>query len=120
MKVTCDSGDHSKSQLTKILEKPLQAHLGEKVITTREVSPLKSLFPAPSQVSEETPGPLGGPPPGDIHRPSEVPLTGQEDKPPSQAPTYNFVDRIWHSEYVVEADKGSLEPSPHPAMARNE
>lgn len=57
---------------------------------------------------------------GNVQKPSEAPLTGKEDKPPSQAPTYNCVGRIWHSESVVEADKGSLEPSPHPAMARNE
>nr|XP_014338451.1 PREDICTED: uncharacterized protein LOC102285890 [Bos mutus] len=42
-----------------------------------------------------------------------------EVKPPSQDTTYNFVGRIWHSETVMEADKGSLEPSRSPAMARN-
>ena len=50
-------------------------------------------------------------------KPSEVPLTGQEDKPPSQALTQN---RIWHNESFVEADKGSLEPIPNPAVFMNE
>ena len=45
---------------------------------------------------------------------------GQEDKPPPQAPTHSSVGRMWHSESVVEAEKGSLEPSPSSAMARNE
>ena len=54
-----------------------------------------------------------------MQKPSKAPLTGQEVKPPSQDTTYNFVDRIWHSESVMEADKDSLEPSSSPAMARN-
>ncbi|OWK07312.1 hypothetical protein Celaphus_00016983 [Cervus elaphus hippelaphus] len=89
--VTCDSGDHSKSQLTKILEKPLQAHVGEKVVTTRAVSPLESLFPAPSWKPS----------------PQRSPLTGQEKKPPPQAPSYNSVGRICDSESVVETDNGA-------------
>ena len=54
-----------------------------------------------------------------MQKPSKAPLTRQEVKPPSQDTTYNFVGRIWHSESVMEADKGSLEPSSSPAMARN-
>ena len=50
-----------------------------------------------------------------MQKPSKAPLTGQEVKPPSQDTTYNFVG----SESVMEADKGSLESSPSPAMARN-
>ena len=71
-------------------------------------------------MSEEAQGALGGTTPGDIHKPSEVPLTGQESKPPSRTTTYSLVTRIWHSESVVGADKGSLEPSCSPAMASNE
>ncbi|OWK07104.1 hypothetical protein Celaphus_00017180 [Cervus elaphus hippelaphus] len=76
--------------------------------------------PAPYHVTEGTRGALRGTSTGNTQKPSEAPLTGQEDKPPPQAPTYSFVSRIWHSESVVEAENGSLEPSPHPAMARNE
>ena len=68
---------------------------------------------------EETWQALEGPPPDSMQKPSKAPLTGQEVKPPSQDTTYNFVGRIWHSETVMEADKGSLEPSRSPAMARN-
>ena len=71
-------------------------------------------------MSEEAQGALGGPTPGDIHKPSEVPLTGQESKPSSHITTYSLVTRIWHSESVVGVDKGSLEPSCSPAMASNE
>ena len=68
-------------------------------------------------MTEEAQGALGGPKPGDIHKPSEVPLTGQESKLPSHATTYTLVTRIWHSKSVVGTDKGSLEPSCSPAMA---
>ena len=68
-------------------------------------------------MSEEAQGALGGPTAGDIHKPSEVPLTGQESKPPSHTTTYGLVTRIWHSKSVVGTDKGSLEPSCSPAMA---
>ena len=71
-------------------------------------------------MSEEAQGALGGPTAGDNHKPSEVPLTGQESKPPSHATTYCLVTRIWHSESVMGVDKGSLEPSCSPAMASNE
>ena len=90
------------------------------MITIQAVPTLESNCPAPYQATQKTWGALGGTSAGNIQKPSEAPLTRKENKPPSQAPTYNFVDRIWHSEYVVEADKGSLEPSPHPAMVRNE
>ncbi|XP_057576631.1 spermatogenesis-associated protein 31E1-like [Hippopotamus amphibius kiboko] len=120
LRVTCESGDHSKAQLTEVLGKPPQPHPGEKVTTAEAVPPLETPLPAPSWMSEETQGTLGRSPLGDIRKPSEAPLTAQEDKPPSQTPTYNFVGRIWHNESVVGADKGSLEPSPRPAMASNE
>ena len=78
-------------------------------------------FSTPSWTSEETQGVMGGPLPGGILKPSEVPLTRQGDKPPSQTPMYTFVGRIWHNECIMGADKGSLEPlsSPSPAMVRN-
>ncbi|MXQ89858.1 hypothetical protein E5288_WYG020544 [Bos mutus] len=72
------------------------------------------------RATEKTWGYLRGPTPGDTHKPSDVPLTGQENKPSSLAPKYNFVSRMWHSESVVETEKGSLKPSPGSAMARNE
>ena len=74
---------------------------------------------APSWASEETWQALEGPPPGNMQKPSKAPLTGQEVKPPSQDITYNFVGRIWQSESVLEADRGSLESGPSPAMERN-
>ncbi|XP_055284072.1 spermatogenesis-associated protein 31A6-like isoform X2 [Moschus berezovskii] len=122
LKATCESGDHSTALLTKGLGKHPQSHAGEKLITTEAVAPLESALPVPvpSRATENTRGHLGGPTPGDTHKPSEVPLTGQENKPCSQAPKYNFVSRMWHSESVVETEKGSLEPSPSPATARNE
>ncbi|XP_061002301.1 spermatogenesis-associated protein 31E1-like isoform X2 [Dama dama] len=120
LKVTCESGYQSTALLTKGLGKPPQPHAGEKLKRTEAVPPLERPLPVPSQVTEEARGALGGRTPGDTHKPPEAPLTGQEDKPPPQAPTYSFVGRMWHSMSVVEADKGSLEPSPSSAMARNE
>ncbi|CAN0457804.1 unnamed protein product [Rangifer tarandus platyrhynchus] len=120
LKVTCESGYHSTALLTKGLGKPPQPHAGEKLVTMEAVPPLERPLPVPSQVTEEAQGALGGRAPGDTHKPPEAPLTGQEDKPPPQAPTYSFVGRMWHSKSVVEAEKGSLEPSPSSVMARNE
>ncbi|OWK07370.1 hypothetical protein Celaphus_00017005 [Cervus elaphus hippelaphus] len=122
LKATCESGDHSKAQSTEVFEKPPQPQAGERMITAEAASPMETAFPTPSWASEETQGVMGGPLPGGILKPSEVPLTSQGDKPPSQTPTYNFVGRIWHNEHIMGADKGSLEPwsSPSPAMASNE
>ena len=121
LKAICESGDHSTALLTKGLGKPPQPHAGEKfLITTEAVAPLESPLPVPSWATEKTWGDLGGPTPGDTQKPSDVPLTGQENKPSSQAPKYNFVSRMWYSESVVETEKGSLEPCPSSAMARNE
>ncbi|CAM9119755.1 unnamed protein product [Rangifer tarandus platyrhynchus] len=112
LKVTCESGYHSTALLTKGLGKPPQPHAGEKLVTMEAVPPLERPLPVPSQVTEEARGALGGRAPGDTHKPPEAPLTGQEDKPPPQAPTHSSVGRMWHSKSVVEAEKGSLEPSP--------
>ncbi|DAA26751.1 TPA: hypothetical protein BOS_9010 [Bos taurus] len=120
LKATCESGDHSRTLLTKGLGKPPQPHAGEKLITTEAVAPLESPLPVPSRATEKTWGYLRRPTPGDTHKPSDVPLTRQENKPSSLAPKYNFVSRMWHSESVVETEKGSLKPSPGSAMARNE
>ncbi|XP_010834359.1 PREDICTED: spermatogenesis-associated protein 31A6-like [Bison bison bison] len=121
LKATCESGDHSKAQSTKIFGKPPQPQAGKRMITAEAASPMATAFSTPSWTSEETQGVMGGPLPGDILKPSEVPLTRQGDKPPSQTPMYNFVGRIWHNECIMGADKGSLEPlsSPSPAMVRN-
>ncbi|KAJ1059534.1 hypothetical protein K5549_018946, partial [Capra hircus] len=119
LKATCESGDHS-ALLTKGLGKPPQPHTGEKLITTEAVAPLENPLPVPSWATKKTCGYLGGPTPGDTHKPSDVCLTGQENKPSSPAPKYNFVSRMWHSESVVETEKGGLEPSPSSAMARSE
>ena len=79
---------------------------------------LESPLPALYYVTEETPGGLWEESQlANIQKPGEAPLTGQEDKPPSQALTQN---RIWHNESFVEADKGSLEPIPNPAVFMNE
>ena len=118
MKATSDSGDHPKAQLTKDSGKHPQPHPGKKVTTMEAVPHLERPLTAPSWASEETWQALEGPPPGNMQKPSKAPLTGQEVKPPSQDITYNFVGRIWHSESVMEADRGSLESSPSPAMAR--
>ncbi|KAM9701058.1 LOW QUALITY PROTEIN: spermatogenesis-associated protein 31E1-like [Dama dama] len=122
LKATCESGDRSKAQSTEVFGKPPQPQAGERMITAEAASPMETAFPTPSWASEETQGVMGGPLPGGILKPSEVPLTSQGDKPPSQTPTYNFVGRIWHNEHIMGADKGSLEPwsSPSPAMASNE
>ena len=120
LKVTCESGYHSTALLTKGLGKPPQPHAGEKLVTMEAVPPLERPLPLPSQVTEEARGALGGRTPGDTHKPPEARLTRQEDKPLPQAPTYSFVGRMWHSKSVVEAEKGSLEPSQSSAMARNE
>ena len=120
LKATCESGDHLTALLIKGLGKPPQPHAGEKLIKTEAVAPLESPLPVASWATEKTWGYLGGPTPGDTRKPSDVTLTGQENKPSSLAPKYNFVSRIWHSESVVETEKGSLKPSPSSAMARNE
>ena len=122
LKATCESGDHSEAQSTEVFGKPPQPQAGERMITAEAASPMETAFPTPSWASEKTQGVMGGPLPGGILKPSEVPLTSQGDKPPSQTPTYNFVGRIWHNAHIRGADKGSLEPwsSPSPAMASNE
>nr|XP_025137880.1 putative spermatogenesis-associated protein 31C1 [Bubalus bubalis] len=121
LKATCESGDHSKAQSTKIFGKPPQPQAGKRMITAEAASPMETAFSTPSWASEETQRVMGGPLPGGILKASEVPLTRQGDKPPSQTPMYNFVGRIWHNECIMGADKGSLEPliSPSPAMVRN-
>ncbi|XP_065802567.1 spermatogenesis-associated protein 31E1-like [Muntiacus reevesi] len=122
LKATCESGDRSKAQSTEVFGKPPQPQAGERMVTTEAAFPMETAFPTPSWASEETQGVMGGPLPGGTLKPSEVPLTSQGDKPPSQTPTYNFVGRIWHNEHIMGADKGNPEPwsSPSPAMASNE
>ncbi|XP_014637379.1 PREDICTED: spermatogenesis-associated protein 31A1 [Ceratotherium simum simum] len=114
----CVSGAHSKANFTKVLGKPLQPRQREKLITKESIPTLASPLPAPSPVCEEIQKALGGTPPGD--GPSEAPLTGQEGRPPSQSLTCSLVGRNWHSEIVMGAEKGSPEPSPSSATARNE
>ena len=60
------------------------------MITIQAVPTLESTCPASYQATEKTWGALGGTSTGNIQKTSEAPLTGQEDKPPSQAPTYTF------------------------------
>ena len=74
----CGSGDPSIALSTKGLVKPPQLHAREKVVTRGANPSLERPLPTPSQVSEEAQGALGGPTPGDIHKPSKVPLTGQK------------------------------------------
>ncbi|XP_069429793.1 spermatogenesis-associated protein 31E1-like [Ovis canadensis] len=117
LKATRESGDHSKAQSPEIFGKLPQPQAGKRMITAETTSPMETAFPTPSWASEETRGPL----PGGILKPSEVPLTRQGDKPPSQTPMYNFVGRIWHNECIMGAEKGNLEPwsCPSPATVRN-
>ncbi|XP_068829740.1 putative spermatogenesis-associated protein 31C2 [Capricornis sumatraensis] len=117
LKATRESGDHSKAQSPEILGKLPQPQAGKRMITAEAASPMETAFPPPSWASKETRGPL----PGGILKPSEVPLTRQGDKPPSQTPLYNFVGRIWHNECIMGAEKGNLEPwsCPSPATVRN-
>ncbi|KAB0373223.1 hypothetical protein FD755_014882 [Muntiacus reevesi] len=110
LKATCESGDRSKAQSTEVFGKPPQPQAGERMVTTEAAFPMETAFPTPSWASEETQGVMGGPLPGGTLKPSEVPLTSQGDKPPSQTPTYNFVGRIWHNEHIMGADKGNPEP----------
>ncbi|OWK15531.1 hypothetical protein Celaphus_00000589 [Cervus elaphus hippelaphus] len=119
LKATSDTGDHPKAQLAKDSGKHPQLHPGKKGITPEAVPHLERPLTAPSWATEETWQALEGPLPGNMQKPLKAPLTGQEVKPSSQDTTYNFVGRIWHSESVMEADRGSLESSPSPAMARN-
>ena len=119
LKATSDAGDHPKAQLAKDSGKHPQLHPGKKVITPEAVPHLERPLTAPSWVAEETWQALEGPLPGNMQKPLKAPLTGQEVKPSSQDTTYNFVGRIWQSESVMEADRGSLESGPSPAMARN-
>ena len=103
LKATRESGDHSKAQSPEMFGKLPQPQAGKRMITAEAASPMETAFPTPSWASEETRGPL----PGGILKPSEVPLTRQGDKPPSQTPMYNFVGRIWHNESVMGANRGS-------------
>ena len=115
------SGDHPQTQLPEDLGKHSHPHPGQRMITVQAVPTLEKPLPAPYHVTEGTRGELWEKPQlADIQKPSEAPLAGQEDKPPSQVPTYKSVSRIQHSESVVEADKGSLEPSPSPAVFLHE
>ncbi|KAF5912623.1 hypothetical protein HPG69_007611 [Diceros bicornis minor] len=117
---TCVSGTHSIIKFAEFLGKPPQAHPGKKVVTEESVSTLVRPLLAPSLVCEEVQGALRGTPPGGDRGPSKASLTGQEGRPPSQSLTLSLVGTTWQSGTVVEAESGSLEPSPSSAMARNE
>ncbi|XP_072804332.1 spermatogenesis-associated protein 31E1-like isoform X1 [Vicugna pacos] len=119
--VTYESGGHSKTQLTEVLENLPQPQPEENVITTESLSTLMSPLLAPSCPCEKIPGDLGGLPSGDIREPPEASLIGQGDKSPFQTVTYKFISRIWHNESVTGTEKGSpQQPSPSPPVARDE
>ncbi|XP_059946897.1 spermatogenesis-associated protein 31A6-like isoform X1 [Mesoplodon densirostris] len=117
---TCVSGSHSTVQFAEFLEKPPQAHSGEKVITEESVPTLKRPLLVPSTVCKEIQSALGAIPSGDYHGPSKASLTGQEGRPPSQSLTLSLVGRTWKSETVEWVKRDSLEPGPSSAMVRNE
>ena len=90
------------------------------MITIQAVPTLESTCPASYQAAEKTWGGSGR----NLNWKHPEALRGPSDWTGRQA-TFSgshihLLGRIWHSESIVEADKGSLEPSPHPAMARNE
>ncbi|XP_059939129.1 spermatogenesis-associated protein 31A6-like, partial [Mesoplodon densirostris] len=117
---TCVSGSHSTVKFAELLEKPPQAHSGEKVITEESVPTLKRPLLVPSTVCKEIQSALGAIPSGDYHGPSKASLTGQEGRPPSQSLTLSLMGRTRKSETVGWVKRDSREPGPSSAMVRNE
>nr|XP_014689676.1 spermatogenesis-associated protein 31A6-like [Equus asinus] len=117
---TCVSGAHSMIKFAEFWGKPPQVHPGEKMVTEESVSTLLRPLLAPSLVCEEVQRAQRGTPSGDNCGPLKTSLTGQQGSPPSQSLTLSLVGRTWQRGTVMEAERGSLEPSPSLAMARNE
>ncbi|XP_006738889.2 spermatogenesis-associated protein 31A3-like [Leptonychotes weddellii] len=107
-------------KFAEFLGKPPQACLGKKAITEESVSTLERPLLAPSPVYEEIHRVLGMAPSSDNQGPLKASLIGQEDRPPSQSLTLNFMGRTWQSGSAECIERSSLELSPSSSMARNE
>ncbi|XP_004414771.1 PREDICTED: spermatogenesis-associated protein 31A4-like [Odobenus rosmarus divergens] len=114
------SGAPSIVKFAEFLGKPPQACLGKKAITEESVSTLERPPLAPSPAYEEIQRALGRAPSSDNQGPLKASLIGQEDRPPSQSLTLNFMGRTWQSGSAECIERSSLELSPSSAMTRNE
>ncbi|XP_045876089.1 spermatogenesis-associated protein 31E1-like [Meles meles] len=113
-------GAPSKAKFYKFLGKPPQPHPGEKGITEKIDSTSGSPLPIPSPICEQIQEALGGTSPGEGHQSSEMSLSRQEGRSPSQASILSLPKRTLHSKTVMGAKKDNLEPSPSLIMARND
>ncbi|XP_022346925.1 spermatogenesis-associated protein 31A6-like [Enhydra lutris kenyoni] len=117
---TCVSGAPSMVKFAEFLGKPSQSCLGKKAIIEESVSTLERPFVAPSPMYGEIQRALGRAPSGDNKGPLKAFLIGQEDRPPSQSLTLNFMGNTQQSSSVECIERNSLELSPSSTMARNE
>ncbi|XP_066110471.1 spermatogenesis-associated protein 31E1-like [Saccopteryx bilineata] len=116
----CVSGVHSKSNFTKVLEKPPQPLSKENVITTESFLTGAGPLPTTSPEVEEIQKAMGGTPSGYGHGPSEAPLTGQQNRPPSQSLTLGLMGKTQQTGAVVEVEERSRGSKPSSAVAKNE
>ncbi|XP_032705991.1 spermatogenesis-associated protein 31E1-like [Lontra canadensis] len=113
-------GAPSKAKFYKFLGKQPQPHPGEKGITEKSDPTSGSPLPVSSPICEQIQQALGGTSPGDGHQSSEMSLSRQEGRSPSQASILSLPNRTLHSKTVMGAKKDNLEPSPSLAMTSNE
>ncbi|XP_039734494.1 spermatogenesis-associated protein 31E1-like [Pteropus medius] len=117
---TCVSGTYSKTKFTKVLGKPPQPILREKVNTKESFPTSASRLLAPSPACEEIQRVLGETPAGDGHGPTQALLTRQKGRLPSQSLTLSLMYRTQQIGAVVGVEKRNQEPSPSSAVTRNE
>uniref|UniRef100_A0A8C7AWW2 Uncharacterized protein n=1 Tax=Neovison vison TaxID=452646 RepID=A0A8C7AWW2_NEOVI len=94
---TCVSGAPSMVKFAEFLGKPSQSCLGKKAIIEESVSTLERPFLAPSPMYGEIQRVLGRAPSGDNKGSLKTFLIGQEDRPPSQSLTLNFMGKTQQS-----------------------
>ncbi|XP_037706661.1 spermatogenesis-associated protein 31A1-like [Choloepus didactylus] len=110
---------HDIAKVSKPLGEKPQVSQEEKVVPTNLASTLKSRLPAPSPAFEEIQSIPSQAPPGDDHKLSEAPLTGEEGRQSPQPLTPSIVSRPIQSETVLETQRGSLEPTSSQVMGEN-
>ncbi|KAM5329742.1 spermatogenesis-associated protein 31E1-like [Glossophaga mutica] len=113
-------GVHLEDKYTKVLGKPPQPFLREKMITKKSllmpVGPLTTTSPVSEEI-QKTPEEM---PSGYGHGLSEAPLNSQEGRPPPHSLTLSLMGKIWQTGTVTGIEKRRLIPNPSSAVVRNE
>uniref|UniRef100_A0A8C7AYC5 SPATA31 domain-containing protein n=1 Tax=Neovison vison TaxID=452646 RepID=A0A8C7AYC5_NEOVI len=109
---TCVSGAPSMVKFAEFLGKPSQSCLGKKAIIEESVSTLERPFLAPSPMYGEIQRVLGRAPSGDNKGSLKTFLIGQEDRPPSQSLTLNFMGKTQQSNTSKKLSRMSVFQDP--------